>query len=641
MRRAGRIALWTAGSILLALVVFVLVFDWNWLKGPLANAVVSATGRTLEVDNIAGQWRLHPRVRLEQVKLSNPDWAQAPHLLTADALEVKFALLPLLFKRVHVYELLLSRPEVNLERLEDGRATWLFDKEQKDEGTQPVIDIMRVDEGILRYSDAITAAQITAGVQDRADPADPRSLKFELEGKVRGGPVKITGETASLLSLRDPSLRLPIAASGEFAGTRISIEGELAGLATPAEGTIRYSLSGPSLSLLETALRVPLPETPPYSVTGMLSRSGDEWHTTDLKGKVGKSDIAGSVKVHAGGKVPRIEAELTSSLLDLADLGPLIGATNRSRLKPTPEDEARLLPNRSFNPESFAKVDAHVVLQAKQVVRAANFPFDNFAADLRMTAGQVVIDPVHFGMAGGKLAGRIMLDARKPPIQMALVARMDGVNVAKIAPKSETMSAAAGILTGRIDLKGRGNSIAKMLGTADGRVTVLLANGNVPGLLPALVDLDGARVLANLVGKNPESVRCSVFDLQVTDGIAQPTVAVVETETTVLTAEGRLNLGTEALDLKLSQAPKKPSILSLRTPILVRGTLMNPNLVPAPAPLAARGAAAALLALVNPLAAVFALIETGPGEDGTCPVIQRGYKPAPSRGAKGGNGGGS
>jgi hypothetical protein len=78
--------------------------------------------------------------------------------------------------------------------------------------------------------------------------------------------------------------------------------------------------------------------------------------------------------------------------------------------------------------------------------------------------------------------------------------------------------------------------------------------------------------------------------------------------------------------MKLTQAPKEPSFLSLRTPILIGGTLVDPQLAPAPGPLAARGVAALLLGLVNPLASVFALIETGPGEDGTCPVIQRGYQ---------------
>jgi AsmA family protein len=87
------------------------------------------------------------------------------------------------------------------------------------------------------------------------------------------------------------------------------------------------------------------------------------------------------------------------------------------------------------------------------------------------------------------------------------------------------------------------------------------------------------------------------------------------------------------MDMKLTQAPKKPSFLSLRTPIVVGGTLANPDLGPAPAPLAARGAAALLLGLVNPLAAVFALIETGPGEDGTCPVIQSGFQKRSASGA--------
>ena len=632
MRRAGRIALWTAGLVVLAIVIVIAVFDWNWLKGPLERGVAKATGRTLEIGgNISGQWRLHPRVRFEQVRLSNPEWAQAPQLLSADALEIRIALLPLIVKRIHIYELVLQRPEVNLQRLADGRATWLFDREQKDEGTPPLIDTLQVDQGTLNYIDAITAAQIAANVQDNANPDDPRSLKLQIEGKLRGQPVKATGETASLLSLRDRSRRLPILLEGIIAGTKVRAEGELAGLATPSEGTLRIALAGPSVSALENLLRVPLPETPAYSVSGLLTRSGEKWQATELKGRVGQSDVAGSLNVQTDRNTPRVEADLTSALLDLADLGPIIGGTNRSRLKPTAEDEARLLPNRSFNPESFGRLDAHVVLRAKQVVRVANFPFDNFLADFRMSGSQVVIDPLRFGMAGGQLAGRVLLDARQPPINAAVVARMSGVNVAKIAPQSASVGAAAGILTGRVDLKGRGNSIAKMLGTSDGRVTVLLSDGNVPSLLPALVDLDGARILANLVGKKPESVRCSVFDLAVKNGVATPNVALIETDTTVLRLEGQLNLGSEAMDLKLSQAPKKPSFLSLRTPILVGGTMMHPQLVPAPAPLAARGAAAALLALVNPLASVFALIETGPGENNTCPVIQRGYKPQPQK----------
>ena len=83
-------------AILIALIaVILLLFDWNWLKSPIQNAVARATGRTLEIaGDIRGQWRLHPRIRLEQVRLSNPEWAQSDHLITADAIELRIALLP-------------------------------------------------------------------------------------------------------------------------------------------------------------------------------------------------------------------------------------------------------------------------------------------------------------------------------------------------------------------------------------------------------------------------------------------------------------------------------------------------------------------------------------------------------------------
>lgn len=630
-RRLSRYAAWTGVVLVLLVAVFLLIFDWNWLKAPIESAVSRATGRTLVIEgDMSGQWRLTPRLRMENVRLSNPPWARAPQLIEAAAIEIRIALLPLLVKRIHVRELVLQQPEVNLQRTRDGRATWLFDRAQNqndgEDGNPPIIDTLRVDRGVLHYRDDTLPAILTARVNDRAEGTDPRALKFTVEGTVMSEPVKLAGETASLLSFRDRSRTVPLLVKGVFANTQVLVDGELDGLTAPGEGRIRYEISGPSLSLLEPAFGVPLPETPRYAVSGLLIRKGNRWETTDLKGKVGQSDVAGSVSVETGAGKPRLQAKLRSSLLDLADLGPLIGGTNRSRLKPTQQETTRLLPGRTFDPQSFRKLDAHVELKADRIVRVAAWPFDAFRADFRMNDGRIVVDPLQFGMAGGTLSGRVEFDASEPPIRSVVTARMDNVDVSRIAPDQETLGKAAGTLSGRVNLRGRGNSIGAMLASADGRLTVLLSNGNVPSLLPAIVDLDGARVLSNLVGPKPESVRCSAIDIVVADGIATPSVAVVETDTTVLTLGGQVNLDTEAMDLKLTQAPKKPSFLSLRTPILVQGTLLSPDLAPAPGPLAARAAAAALLALVNPLASVFALIETGPGEEGTCPVIQQGYR---------------
>jgi uncharacterized protein involved in outer membrane biogenesis len=256
-------------------------------------------------------------------------------------------------------------------------------------------------------------------------------------------------------------------------------------------------------------------------------------------------------------------------------------------------------------------------------VRAANFPFDNFHADFRLHDAQITIDPLEFGMADGRLRARVALDARKPVISAATAGQVRDVRVAKIFPQEAAVGEAAGVLGGTFDLRGRGNSVAAMLGTSSGRATMLLADGRVPNLLPALADLDGARIIRSFLGRKPEFVQCAAIDLAVKDGVATPAVALFETESTVLDASGSIDLQTESLNLKLSQAPKQPSFLSVRTPIRITGTFEDPALAPDVTPLAGRAAAAVVLGLINPLAALFATLEPGPGEDGACSEMRR------------------
>jgi len=91
-----------------------------------------------------------------------------------------------------------------------------------------------------------------------------------------------------------------------------------------------------------------------------------------------------------------------------------------------------------------------------------------------------------------------------------------------------------------------------------------------------------------------------------------------DTTDTLLLAEGDIHLGSERLDLLLKPRPKDMSPFSLRSPLRVRGTLMDPSIRPQGGPLLLRGAAAAALYAVAPPAALLALIETGPGENADC-----------------------
>jgi uncharacterized protein involved in outer membrane biogenesis len=631
-RRLWRNLAISVGALAVLVIGVLLVFDWNWLKGPIERRVAASTGRALEIQgNIQGQWRLHPRISFDKVRFANPEWAQSPDFVTAERIEFQVALIPLLARRVHLIDVVLIKPVIALERLPDGRATWHFDREQRDPDSAPRIDAVSVDAGLLELRDALNAAQLRIALEEEAGADNPNGLRFSIKGRFRGEPMDLVGSSTSLLALRERQQPLPIALKGAVAGSNVDLQGTVEGLPQFERLSLRYRVSSASLKRLAPLFRVPLPETPPYDVSGQLVRDGSRWETTDMRGKVGSSDLSGQVVVQTGKDKPELEARLTSKLLDPADLGPLIG-TQRAGQQPAkkaqPPDPQRILPSRTFDLSRVDALNAKVLLSAQRVVRAANFPFDNFRANFTLQDAQITIDPLEFGMADGTLRARVSMDARKPPmIVTAAAGQVRGVRVAKIFPKDAAVGEAAGVFAGSFDLRGTGNSIGGMLGTSTGRTTMLLADGRVPNLMPAIADLDGARIIRSVLGRKPEFVQCAAIDLTIKNGVATPTVALFETESTVLDLTGAIDLANERLELKLTQAPKKPSFLSVRTPILITGRFKDPVFTPDVGPLAGRAAAAVVLGLISPLASLFATLETGPGENGSCPELRRGLPP--------------
>jgi AsmA protein len=98
-------------------------------------------------------------------------------------------------------------------------------------------------------------------------------------------------------------------------------------------------------------------------------------------------------------------------------------------------------------------------------------------------------------------------------------------------------------------------------------------------------------------------------------------VLIVDTEQTQITGDGVFDLEHETFDMKIEPKPKKPGILSLRTPVRLYGSFRNPEFALEKAPLALRAGAVIGLAVVNPLAVLIPLIETGPGAETDCSEV--------------------
>ena len=113
-------------------------------------------------------------------------------------------------------------------------------------------------------------------------------------------------------------------------------------------------------------------------------------------------------------------------------------------------------------------------------------------------------------------------------------------------------------------------------------------------------------------------LRCAALAFDVNKGLMTGRTLVLDTTNAVFTATGQANLATEGLDFVIRPEPKSKSILSIRTPLVVSGTFGAPKGGLQVTPLAERGLAALALGAINPLLALAATIETGPGEDADC-----------------------
>jgi AsmA protein len=304
-------------------------------------------------------------------------------------------------------------------------------------------------------------------------------------------------------------------------------------------------------------------------------------------------------------------ARLESKLLNFADLGPLVGTTQPSK--------SGVLPDSPFDTARWDSVDADVTLKARKIERPKQLPLEDLSARIRMKDKVLTLEPLEFGIAGGKLAGTIRLDGAKEPIDAAIRMRVRNLKLAQLFPTVEKAKGSLGDVDGLIELDGRGNSVARMLGTSSGKVGLFIDDGRISQFLMELAALDlwDVAKLA-LQGDEPVRIRCAIADFAVKDGKMEANALIFDTEVVNVSGKGSVNLKSEAMDLTLKPEPKDKSIASLNSPLYLRGTFAKPEVGPDKAQLAAKGAGAILMGIINPLLSVIPLLEEGGGKDSNC-----------------------
>ncbi|SFN51901.1 hypothetical protein SAMN05216516_10976 [Izhakiella capsodis] len=680
MSRTGKILSWVAGIIIALLVLIIVVittFDWNRLKPTINKKVTTELNRPFVIRGDLGvNWERHrdepgwrswlpwPHIHAQDIMLGNPPGMAQMDMVHLQRVDASISPLALLSKQIYLPWIKLQRPDVSLVQTSEGKNNWTFDlanSKNSQADAQPSswsfqLDNIIFDRSTLHYQDAINKANVRVSVNPLGKPvpyaqvtggkdsaaqhgASDFIFGWHADGTYNNQPLSGAGKIGGMLSLRSKTTPFPLQADVRNGTTRIRLEGTLQDPLNLGGLDIRLRFSGDTLANLYGLTGVLLPDTPPYETDGHLiarfkRAGGPQFRYEKFNGHIGDSDIHGTLTYTQGKPRPSLSGELSSKQLRMADLGPLIGVNSGKDSRKTEQAKAargdattqpanRVLPHDKFDTKSWGMMDANVKFSGQRIEHSNKLPLSKLYTHLILKNGDLRLDPLRFGIAGGNLNASIHLEGNKSPMQGRADLHARNLKLRQLAPGVQAMQHSLGQLNGDATLSGRGNSVADLLATSNGELKVLMNSGIISRNLMEIAGLNlGNYLVGKLFGDDEVKINCAATDLTLKNGLATPRLFVFDTENAVINVTGSTNFANERLDLTIDPKSKGVRIVTLRSPLYVRGTFKNPDAGVKPGPLIARGAAAvALGAVVAPAAALLALVSPSENENNQCTQV--------------------
>ncbi len=631
-RRPGPAEKWAASITLLlivAVVVFLILFDWNWLRGPIGRWASAKYDREIalqgDLDVRLFSWT--PSVVVRDLKVGGPAWAKAEDTADVARIEASVRLRKLFAGRIEMPLLSFTQPDVVLIATEDGRKSWDLNPGKPDTGEGmklPVIQQLIITDGRVRLDEQRRGLTLDATVTAR-ETANDGDAGFVLDGRgsLNNSPLTLRIEGGPFINIRrDRPYHFNAVLSG--ARSRLTADGAITRPFDLGRFNAALTLQGQDLADLYYVTGLTLPNTPRYRLSGALKRDGRIWTFNDFDGRVGASDLSGDLRVDAAERLD-VEAELISRRLDLDDLLAVLGGRPQTNAqatdtKTTSGAPGKLLPTATLNVERLRTMDGKLSYRA-QSVKANDFDVRAVRLGAKLKDGVLGLDPVSFAFNRGELNGTARIDATKDTPYSAIDFRLAGYPLESIIPARGGPQPLTGRALGRAKLEGPGASVHDFAARSKGTLSVVVPQGQMRAAFAELLGINASAGLLKLLSgdQSTSQIRCAVGDFNVANGVASARTFVIDTDVVLAQGSGTIDLGQETMNLRIDGESKKPRLLRVWAPITVQGPLTAPHVGVDVGEVVAQGGLAGLLgSLVAPVTALFAFVEPGLAEDADC-----------------------
>jgi uncharacterized protein involved in outer membrane biogenesis len=404
-------------------------------------------------------------------------------------------------------------------------------------------------------------------------------ITLALDGAIDRTPIKLELQGITMQQLIDPPERVKLSLKIDAAGNRFELDGAVALPIELSRLTLDLAAEGERLDTLENLLGVELPPLGPYRLQASLNMVKDSYSLRDMDFFVGSSHLYGSAELQITNQRPQFGINLSASTLQFDDfLGDSIfdaisGKTPRGN-RQTSADLDKYWED-LFSREVMTSLDASINLKATQVLSGKD-SLGNGEMALTLFNGKLAISPVRLKVPAGEINGRFTLSYDKTGLASEASVKVERFDYGILARRIDPKTDMGGRLTLDMTLSSLDPDLKNVLMRPSGHIHFAIWPAQFEA---GVMDIWALNAFTALMATSPEEdvsqVNCIVGRFNVNTGIMDPELLVIDTTRVRAAGEGRIDLGNDTLDLVVVPRVKKSKILTLETPVMLRGGFQN------------------------------------------------------------------
>ncbi len=365
-----------------------------------------------------------------------------------------------------------------------------------------------------------------------------------------------------------------------------NLTGDIGSISNFDQIKVNADLNSPSIGNLLSRFGMQSTATTPAHLTANILQQGEGINLETFKLQLDDNKIHGNVDIQgilAESKRPKLSGNIEVTKFNLNDL---LGAPTETSSEPTDKPAAKI-PDSPLPFHLIRENDLDLELDIKQ--------FDSSFISLKDTNVRIITEqdklklgPFNSNLNGGDTSFEATIDASSSPADLSIKTTINGFSFKQAGTfEDSTLLENEGTANASLDVVGSGESIAAILGTANGGGYIDIKNLTIKNDLIKFVSGDLVKEAAtklNPLQENQDTTKilCSAVKIDITDGLLKtPNGYIADAEAFTITGESEVNFKNQGLDIEVNTNPKEGLGLGLgelARAIKITGTIPEPKI---------------------------------------------------------------